>query len=808
VWFKLILVCAVTVILGQPAVASAEVWTDEQDYAPGSVVTISGNNDDGGAPGYVQGASVDVDVRGPDDWHAGCSATVDAGGAWSCTITLDEDPAIAVGDYTYTASSTDGGGNAISEQGAFSDGADSLHTCVVTASGGALCWGYNFRGQLGDGTSSNSNVPVAVQGLAANVAQISTGGNHSCALTTDGAALCWGDNTYGQLGDGTTTGSPAPHPVQGLGSGVAQISAGERHTCALTTSGGVLCWGAGGRLGNDTFGASAIPVPVYGLGSGVVQISAGESHTCAVTATGQALCWGFNDYGQLGVNPVSYVAFRPEAVSGLSSGVAQISAGAQHTCAVTTGGEALCWGYNYRGQLGDGSNVDRHAPVTVYGLSSGVAQISAGDWHSCALTTGGGVQCWGIGPHFSVIGNDMILYSRTAVEVSGLGSGIVQVSAGVAHTCALTNAGGVKCWGGGRNGELGNGAFANSVTAVDVSGLSSGVSSLGEATLQPNLPPVADAGGPYRGDEGAAIVLDGATASDPDMDALTVSWQLSDPATCSVDDNSSLNPTVTCLDDGNFTATLTVNDGRNPAVSSDVVVTVDNVAPVALSLAPSTPDPVLSINTPLTLEATFSDAAGSADEAYSCAFDWDGDGSADATVSATYGACSESVSYALPGVYTVTMVVADKDGALSAEIAYLYVVVYDPDAGFVTGGGWIDSPAGAYSADAAAGGKANFGFVAKYRRGANVPDGNTQFHFKAGDLNFHSTSYEWLVVAGQSAQFRGQGTINGEGSYTFMISAGDGSPDTFRIHIWGDNGTVYDNGSQQALGGGSVVIHN
>jgi hypothetical protein len=153
----------------------------------------------------------------------------------------------------------------------------------------------------------------------------------------------------------------------------------------------------------------------------------------------------------------------------------------------------------------------------------------------------------------------------------------------------------------------------------------------------------------------------------------------------------------------------------------------------------------------------------------------------------------------------------DDDGGVSDESVYQYVVVYDPNGGFVTGGGWIDSPAGAYKADESLAGKANFGFVAKYKKGANVPDGNPQFQFKAGDLNFHSSSYEWLVVAGNQAMFKGEGTINGQGSYKFIITADDDNTDTFRIKIWyEENGlevVVYDNGSQQSLGGGSVRIH-
>lgn len=174
-------------------------------------------------------------------------------------------------------------------------------------------------------------------------------------------------------------------------------------------------------------------------------------------------------------------------------------------------------------------------------------------------------------------------------------------------------------------------------------------------------------------------------------------------------------------------------------------------------------------------------------------------------VTATLSGFSEA------GVHELCVRGNDSSSNTSSGEDCILLAVYDPNAGFVTGGGWIDSPANACPTGSiceGATGKAIFGFVAKYKKGANVPDGNTQFKFKAGDLDFDSTSYEWLVVADNKAQFRGEGTINGEGSYTFMISADDDDPDTFRIHIWGGNGTVYDNGSQQALGGGSIKVHN
>ena len=196
----------------------------------------------------------------------------------------------------------------------------------------------------------------------------------------------------------------------------------------------------------------------------------------------------------------------------------------------------------------------------------------------------------------------------------------------------------------------------------------------------------------------------------------------------------------------------------------------------------------------------FDGSASTDPEADSLTYAWDfGDSSSGSGV-------MPSNSYAAAGIYTVCLTV--NDGLLDSAPACTMAVVYDPSAGFVTGGGWIDSPEGAYTADPSMTGKATFGFVAKYKKGANVPDGNTEFQFQAGDLNFKSMSYEWLVVAGNKAQFKGEGTINGQGSYQFMISADDDNPDTFRIKIWDENGTVYDNGSQQSLGGGSIVVHS
>lgn len=330
-----------------------------------------------------------------------------------------------------------------------------------------------------------------------------------------------------------------------------------------------------------------------------------------------------------------------------------------------------------------------------------------------------------------------------------------------------------------------------------------------------NTAPTANAGAAYSGNEGSAIALSGASASDTDGDLLTYSWSVNS-SNCSFDNASALNPNLTCIDNGSYTATLSVSDGVNPPVASSASVTVNNVAP---TLGPISVDAELvSVGTPLAASASFTDP-GTLDT-HTAAWDW-GDGTSAGTVteSGGSGSVNDSHTYSAAGVYTIKLTVTDKDGALSNQSIYQYVVVYDPSAGFVSGGGWIDSPAGAYTADPSLAGKATFGFVSRYQKGASVPTGNTQFQFQAGGFNFHSSSYDWLVVNqnGANAQFKGSGTVNGTldpngNPYKFMLWAADGSPDTLRIQIWWEDASgthiVYDNGFNQAIGGGSIVVHN
>ncbi len=348
--------------------------------------------------------------------------------------------------------------------------AGNLHTCVLTISGGVKCWGYNAYGQLGDGKTTSSLTPVDVVGLASGVSVITVGGHHTCAITTFGGIKCWGFNGNGRLGDGTTTSHSTPVDVSGLVSGVKAVAAGEYHTCALTTSGGVKCWGLNswGQLGDGTTTHHSTPVDVVGLTSGVSAISSGTYHTCALTNSGAIKCWGANNYGQLG-DGTTADSPTPVDVSGLSSGVRAIAAGDVHTCSLTASGGVKCWGFNLDGRLGDGTTTHHSTPVDVSGLDSGTSTITVGSWHSCALTTSGAIKCWG-GNYFGQLGDGTAADSSIPVNVSGLASGVRAVVAGNCHTCALTSSGGVRCWGSNNEGQLGDGTTTNQFTPVDVVG--------------------------------------------------------------------------------------------------------------------------------------------------------------------------------------------------------------------------------------------------------------------------------------------------------------------------------------------------
>jgi alpha-tubulin suppressor-like RCC1 family protein len=335
-----------------------------------------------------------------------------------------------------------------------------LSACAVTAGGGVRCWGGNVEGDLGvsSATTPSSSVPVQVTGLTSGVTSLSVGSQTACAVTAGGGVQCWGANDGAQLGNvSATTSSPVPVRVTGLTSGVTAVSVGANSACALTAGGGVECWGSNtfGDLGNgSTLASSPVPVPVTGLASGVTAVSVGTGTACAVTAGGGVECWGDTNFGglQTGTTTTSSV---PVQVMGLTSGATAVSMGADSACAVVAGG-AQCWGDNTYGELGNGSMTTSLVPVPVTGLTGGVTAVSVGLEFACAVTAGGGVQCWGENGD-GQLGNNSRTSSSVPVQVMGLTSGVTGVSAGNLSACAVTANGGVECWGGNVDGTLGNG---------------------------------------------------------------------------------------------------------------------------------------------------------------------------------------------------------------------------------------------------------------------------------------------------------------------------------------------------------------
>ena len=291
--------------------------------------------------------------------------------------------------------------------------AGEAHSCALLVGGAVWCWGLNATGQLGNATFTNSNVPVVVSGLdgVANVAtQVSAGAGHTCAVLSTGAINCWGSNETAQLGDNSTINSNVPiatSTIDGVTLRGTQVSAGYLHTCAVLQSGAAMCWGdnTSGQLGiNATTAQVNTPASVVttAMSTAVASVSAGYLHTCVVLVNGAVWCWGDNSSGQLGINSSVTNKITPTIVVGLD-GIALISthvaSATSHTCARIQSGGLRCWGYNFYGALGTGNTNDARSPVTVIAASGGSPEsaivVTTGGTHTCAVLTGGGVRCWG-----------------------------------------------------------------------------------------------------------------------------------------------------------------------------------------------------------------------------------------------------------------------------------------------------------------------------------------------------------------------------------------------------------------------------
>lgn len=334
------------------------------------------------------------------------------------------------------------------------------HDCGITGLPAVICWGDNDDGQLGNGTRDDSDVPVLVSGEHL-FASISAGGEHTCGLAESGDIYCWGRNAEGQLGDGTTAGRTEPVSVMG-GHAFATVNTGLAHTCGVTTGGDVYCWGRniGGQLGDSTFENTSEPVLVYGA-LDFESVAAGSEHSCGITTSDDpdpqaAYCWGRNFSGELGIGTTADSSSIPVPVLG-GHAFSWIAAGRSHTCGVTTGGDAYCWGENENGELGDGSTTDRSTPTLVTGghTFEVITTGGAGDRFlpgesanfTCALRTDGAVYCWGDN-NDGQLGDGTTTDSSVPVAVTG-GITFQSISAGSDHACGLSDDLDAYCWGNG-----------------------------------------------------------------------------------------------------------------------------------------------------------------------------------------------------------------------------------------------------------------------------------------------------------------------------------------------------------------------
>jgi alpha-tubulin suppressor-like RCC1 family protein len=335
-------------------------------------------------------------------------------------------------------------------------------TCALLTTGALRCWGKNDDGELGDDTTVSRSSPPAVNAVSnvSDLSWVSLGATHACAMRSGGEVRCWGDNSVGQLGTGTTTKVLNVKGPDVLG-GTTGVSAMNNTSCAVLGTGSVRCWGSGemGELGDGTTISRSTPdVPVLSLTGGVA-----ISGTCALLTTTGMSCWGPGGGGALG-DGLGTDSNVPVDVLGLTK-ISAISASGDHTCGISSG-SVYCWGFNAFGQCGDGRQARNLYSPPATGVQSNAATVGAGSHHSCALLNTGRVRCWGEN-YNGEVGDGTTVERDSPVDVVGL-SGVASLAVGSVHNCALLTSGAIRCWGSNAFGQLGDGTFTNRSTPVDI----------------------------------------------------------------------------------------------------------------------------------------------------------------------------------------------------------------------------------------------------------------------------------------------------------------------------------------------------
>jgi alpha-tubulin suppressor-like RCC1 family protein/pimeloyl-ACP methyl ester carboxylesterase len=460
---------------GRPLPLSLGALVSDAAGVPVPGVSISFTVASGGGSLSATTVSTNSDGIARTQWTLGPQT-----GDQSVTATA---PAFAAAPVTFHGTATTTGGNSDVPLPHAQVSAGNDHACATNSVGAAFCWGSNTVGSIGNDSATDYTRPVHVAG-GHMFAQIAAGGagagygqyEHSCGVATDGAGFCWGSADWGEIGTTVTTcgfqkqGACVPVPVEGNLKFMA-MATGSLHTCGLTTNGAAYCWGYGGSgaLGTGTVVYIAhTPQPVAG-GLRFKAIDAAGNWSCALTADGTAYCWGASGGGLGSTGPStcdspSTCVTAPTKVSGELT-FKDLTVGGSFSCGVTTAGDAYCWGSNTWGQLGDGTTTDSPTPVKVTGGLT-FAAIDAGAEHVCAVTTAHGSYCWGQGLAGS-LGNGGSVESHVPVPVSGA-LAFAQISAGTGFTCGTTTDDQIWCWGYDSSGKLGNGDGGSSTVPVFV----------------------------------------------------------------------------------------------------------------------------------------------------------------------------------------------------------------------------------------------------------------------------------------------------------------------------------------------------